>query len=164
MSDIKWTTEKRIISDLIPHETNPRTMTKKQVSDLKKSLKKFNLAEIPAINTDNTILAGHQRLKVMALLGREGEEIDVRVPNRPLTSEEAKEYLIRSNKNAGDWDFDILANQFEQEDLLDWGFKDCDFEIQEDKETEEEESTFSQKDDTPPKEVICPHCGGHFHV
>lgn len=126
MQKIKWHTEKRKISDLIPFDQNPRQMTKKQVEDLTKSLKKFDLAEIPAINTDNTILVGHQRLKIMTLLDRKDEEIDVRVPNRKLTEDEAKEYIIRSNKNTGEWDWDILANNFDQEFLLKAGFDDLD--------------------------------------
>ena len=105
--EIKWTTEQRKISDLIPTDGNPRQLTDKQYKELKKSLKKFDLAEIPAINQDNSILAGHMRLKILAEL-KGDHEIDVRVPNRPLTKKEAEEYLIRSNKNTGEWDMDAL--------------------------------------------------------
>ena len=127
MTDLFWTTEKRKINDLIPTEGNPRQMTAKQVEDLKKSLTKFNLAEIPAINQNNKILAGHQRLKILQLMGRGEEAIDVRVPSRILTEQEEREYLIRSNKNTGEWDFDALANNFEIEELKEWGFEDEDF-------------------------------------
>lgn len=120
---MKWHTEKRKINELIPHQNNPRTMSDRQVQDLTESLKRFDLVEIPAINTDNMILAGHQRLKIMALLGRGTEEIDVRVPDRLLTQEEAQEYLLRSNKNTGDWDWDMLAN-IGEELLKDVGFND----------------------------------------
>ena len=121
MNNLEWTTEKRKINDLVPHQNNPRKMSEKQVEDLKKSIEKFNLVEIPAIDTDNTILAGHQRLKIMQLIGRGDEVIDVRVPSRKLTDEERNEYLIRSNKNIGDWDFNLLAN-FDENLLLDVGF------------------------------------------
>ena len=121
---MKWHTEQRKISDLIPTEHNPRQLTEKQFKDLKKSVEKFDLAEIPAINTDNQILAGHQRLKIMAALGRGAEVIDVRVPDRKLTKKECDEYLVRSNKNSGEWNMDALANCFEVEDLRDWGFED----------------------------------------
>ncbi|MDD4410874.1 MAG: ParB N-terminal domain-containing protein [Candidatus Shapirobacteria bacterium] len=121
---LNWKTEKRKISDLLPTVHNPRQLTEKQVKDLKTSIEKFNLVEIPVINLDNTILAGHQRLKIMSMLGRGEEEIDVRVPDRQLTKEEADEYLIRSNKNTGEWNFDELANSFDQKDLLDWGFEE----------------------------------------
>lgn len=122
LQPLEWHTEKRRIKDLIPFEGNPRKMNQKQVKDLKKSLKKFNLVEIPAIDLDNKIIAGHQRLKILMLLGRGDEEVDVRVPNRKLTDEEFKEYNLRSNKNTGDWDFDLLAN-FDESLLQDVGFE-----------------------------------------
>ena len=121
MKKLKWHTEKRIINQLIPYENNPRIMTEKQKADLQKSLEEFDLVEIPAIDTDNKIIAGHQRLKIMQLLGRGNEEIDVRVPNRKLTEEEFKKYNLRSNKNTGEWDWDMLAN-YDEELLLDIGF------------------------------------------
>lgn len=120
---IEWHNERRKIDDLIPFSHNPRAITDKQREDLKKSLEKFGLAEVPAINTDNTILAGHQRLKILQLLGRGKEEIDVRVPNRLLSEEEAKEYNIRSNKNTGYFDDDMLAEYFSKEELVEWGFE-----------------------------------------
>lgn len=119
---MEWHNERRKISELVPFPRNPRRLTEKQAADLKASLVKFNLAEIPVINADNTIIAGHQRLKILALLGRGKEEIDVRVPDRQLTPDEVAEYCVRSNKNTGEWDFDVLANQFELNALLDWGF------------------------------------------
>lgn len=130
MPKLEWKTEKRKINDLVPYEHNPRQMTEKQNKDLTKSLEKFNLVEIPAINVDGTILAGHQRLRIMQTVGRGDEEIDVRVPNRQLTEKEVQEYNIRSNKNTGEFDFDILANAFETEDLLDWGFDPTELKIE----------------------------------
>jgi len=44
------------------------------------------------------------------------------VPDRELSIDEARELNVRLNKNVADWDFDILANNFELDDLLDWGF------------------------------------------
>src|SRR4029077_18486045 len=99
---LEWHNERRKIKDLVSHPNNPRKMTEEQAIALKKSLEKFNLVEIPAIDTDNMIIAGHQRLKAMMLLGRAEEEVDVRVPNRPLTAKERDSYLITSNKVTGD--------------------------------------------------------------
>jgi len=129
MQPIIWKNEKRKISELIHFEQNPRQLSEKDYKDLRKSLEKFNLAEIPAINTDNTIIAGHQRLKILAELKGPDCEIDVRVPNKKLTEKDFKEYLIRSNKNTGSWDWDGLANNFEMSDLLDWGFEEKEFAI-----------------------------------
>lgn len=121
INQLIWHNEKRIVDELVPYEKNPRTLSPKQLEDLKKSLKKFNLVEIPAIGTDNRVIAGHQRLKVLQLLGRGQEEIDVRVPNRKLTKEEYDRYLITSNAVTGDWDFEKLR-MFDLGDLCEWGF------------------------------------------
>lgn len=83
------------------------------------------MVEIPAINTDNKIIAGHQRLTIMKLLGRENEEIDVRVPSRMLTEEEFREYNLRSNKNLGSWDWGLLDN-FTDTELFTVGFDQFD--------------------------------------
>ena len=107
-TQLSWSTEKRKVRDLVPAEYNPRQMNEKQAKELEKSLKKFGLVEIPAIDQDNTLLAGHMRMATMIQLGRGEEEIDVRVPNRKLTDAEAKEYNLRSNKNTGEWDMDKL--------------------------------------------------------
>lgn len=121
MKKLSWTTVQKRVDDLIPQEINPRRITDKQLSDLKRSLKKFNLVEIPAVDSDGAILAGHQRIKALQLLGRGKELIDIRVPNRKLTEEEAKEYLIGSNKLGGDWDYDLLK-AFDFETLSFAGF------------------------------------------
>jgi len=99
-------------------------MTEKQVADLTASLKKFDLVEIPVVNIGGQLLAGHQRLKIMALLGRSEEVIDVRIPTKKLSEKDCEEYLLRSNKNTGGWDFDMLANEYEVEELSEWGFED----------------------------------------
>lgn len=142
MKKLSWTTSKRKVDDLLPQEVNPRKITDKQMSDLKKSLKKFNIVEIPAIDLDGTILAGHQRIKALQLLGRGDEEIDVRIPNRKLTEEESKQYLIASNKLGGDWDFDLLKN-FEMDLLLDSGFEQMELDNFWDDTTEVQEDTFN---------------------
>lgn len=82
---LEWHTEKRKVKDLIAFEYNPRRLTEEKKQRLRASLEKFNLAEIPAINLDNKIIAGHQRVYVMLELDRGEDIIDVRVPNRMLT-------------------------------------------------------------------------------
>jgi len=151
-SDIIWHNETRRLSDLIPVSYNPRKLSKKERKDLKKSLCKFNLAEVPVINTDSTILAGHQRCKILAEIENKDFEIDVRVPNRKLTKEESDEYLIRSNKNTGEFDFELLVENFEIDDLVDFGFNEEDFDFTEPEEIGEIEG----EDDIPepPKEPI----------
>lgn len=122
MEPLAWTTETRRIADLVKYEKNPRKMSNKARSELQRSLEKFDLAEIPAIDQDNTVLAGNQRLRTMLELGWGEREIDVRVPNRPLTEDERAEYLLRSNKNVGEWDEEMLVNEFDRDMLLEAGF------------------------------------------
>lgn len=113
MKKLEWTTEHRKVNDLLPLDINPRKISEAKRQQLIKSIEKFNLAEIPAINKDNTIISGHQRLKALQLIDRGEEMIDVRVPNRQLTRKEVKEYNLISNTHAGEWDFEILEMEFE---------------------------------------------------
>lgn len=122
---LEWHTERRLVKDLLPWDGNPRKLSDEQAEQLKKSLEKFNLVELPAIDTDNRLVAGHQRVKVLLLLDRGNEEIEVRVPNRKLTEAEFKEYNLRSNRNTGEWDFEKLKG-FDLDLLLDIGFDDTD--------------------------------------
>jgi DNA modification methylase len=115
-----WHTEKRKIKDLIPFDKNPRILSEFQEEKLKDSLKKFGLVEIPVIDVDNKLIAGHQRIKILILLGRGSEEIDVRVPNRKLSQQEFEEYNLRSNVSNGEWDLDLLKN-IDTDILLDIG-------------------------------------------
>ena len=119
MPIINWKNERRKIVDLIPADYNPRRLTDIQKEQLKKSLEKFNLADPLILNTDNTLIGGHQRLKILIDLGI--EEIDVRMPDRALTKEEEKELNLRLNKNIGEWDIDMLL-KFDQNMLMDVGF------------------------------------------
>jgi DNA modification methylase len=121
MTDLHWRTEKRRVEALLPWSGNPRKLTDEQAEQLKRSLEKFNLVEIPAIDTDNRLIAGHQRVKILLALGRGTEEIDVRVPNRKLTKDEFEEYNVRSNLTTGEWDFEALGN-FDEAFLADIGF------------------------------------------
>jgi DNA modification methylase len=143
---INWTTVQKKVDDLLPADYNPRQMTEDQANQLEKSLKKFGLAEIPAVNVDGTILAGHQRMAMLKKLGKGGELIDVRIPNRQLTDEEAKEYNLRSNKNTGEWDFDKLLSM-DEELLKDVGFDEAFFDnlLNKDDKTAEEDD-FEQPD------------------
>lgn len=114
---LEWITVQRKVNDLVPYEHNPRILTEEKKAKLQVSLEKFNLVEIPVINQDNTLIAGHQRLKIMVLLGRGEEIIDVRYPNRMLSEQELKEYNVTSNISVGMWDVDILETVFSDIDL-----------------------------------------------
>lgn len=141
MKKLIWHTEKRTIDSLMPYSKNPRSITDKQMNDLKKSLKKFNLVELPAIDTDGKIIAGHQRIRALQILGRGKEEIEVRVPNRKLTQKEYDQYLITSNAVGGDWDFEKLKS-FDLDILLDVGFDQLELSKFWDKELEVTDDSF----------------------
>jgi len=112
MKKLEWTTEKIKVADLIELEFNPRKISEEKRKKLIESLEKFNLVEIPAVNTDKKIIGGNQRVKALIIAGRGDELIDVRVPNRKLTEKEVKEYCLISNTHAGEFDFDILDLEF----------------------------------------------------
>ena len=122
MLELKWETKKVKVKDLVSLDINPRTITPEKQQKLKESLEKFNLVEIPAVNTDFKIIGGNQRITVMLLSGRGEEEIDVRYPNRTLTEIEVKEYVIISNTHAGEFDFEVLDLEFKEIELPDLGF------------------------------------------
>ena len=120
---ITWANEKRKLSELVPWERNPRQITDKQAKRLEESFEQFGQVEIIAIGPENQIYNGHQRLKVLSQKYGADYEVDVRVASRALTEKEREKLTVFLHKGAaGDWNFDVLANEFELDDLLDWGF------------------------------------------
>lgn len=131
---IQWRTEKRRIGDLIEWEKNPRRLTEKQAADLKASFERFGYVEEVVLNFDGkSMIGGHQRRRIMQLqlMLDPKTEIDVRLPSRELTPEEREELAIRLNKNSGEWDFDRLANEFNEDKLIEWGFEAPEFGMEE---------------------------------
>ena len=110
--------EKKLLVDLIPADYNPRNSTEKQEKDLKESLKKFGVVE-PIVYNQQTknIVGGHFRVRELIKLGY--TEVECVIVDLSLKDE--KELNVRLNANTGSWDFDLLANQFDKEDLEDWG-------------------------------------------
>jgi len=122
MAQLKWQTKKVKVKDLVQLDINPRKISEQKKQKLIESLEKFDLVEIPAINTDMQIIGGNQRVTALMLVGRGDEEIDVRYPNRKLTPKEVKEYAIISNTHAGEFDFDILQLEFADINMGEIGF------------------------------------------
>jgi len=117
---INWHIQKIPIKNLKPHPKNPRSITKDQMQNLTDLIAKFGLIDLPIVNTDMTIIGGHQRIKI--LKKQKVKEVDCWVPNRELTEEEVNHLCIGHNLNQGNWDYEILANEWEMLDLLEWGF------------------------------------------
>ena len=119
----------REINSLIFAEYNPRQLTKDQYQNLKDSISRFGLVDPIIVNSNkdrkNIIVGGHQRVKV-------AKDMDIEfvpVLEVDLTYEKERELNIRLNKNTGEWDMDILANNFDMEELIDFGFNDEDLKI-----------------------------------
>lgn len=120
---MKTSIKKMKLADLIPTENNPRQIKKDDFERLKKSIKSFpemlDIREI-VVDEDNRILGGHQR--VNALLANGEKEVNVKVVEG-LTEEEKREFVIRDNIQNGEWDFDVLANEWDDLPLDDWGIE-----------------------------------------
>jgi ParB-like chromosome segregation protein Spo0J len=150
---ITWKLERRKLKDLKEWPDNPRFMTEDQAGDLANSINKFGFAEPFIINTNNMIIGGHMRKKVLITkMGVSPEtEVPVMVPNRKLTEDEMVEFAIRLNKNTGSFNFDMLANDYDMGELQEWGFTPKDFGFGED--TDEKDGGKEEKE-----EGVCPKC------
>lgn len=156
---ITWSNEKRKLSELVPWERNPRQITDKQAKRLEESFEQFGQVEIIAIGPENQIYNGHQRLKVLSQKYGSNYEVDVRVASRALTEKEREKLTIFLHKGAaGDWNFDVLANEFELDDLLDWGFEEKDFELNFAPEAKEYDELIADEVEM----IECPNCGHRF--
>ena len=114
------------INSLISAEYNPRQLKKEQYQNIKESLQRFGFVDPVIINKNkdrkNIIIGGHQRVKV----AKDLKYTEVPCLELDLSLDKEKELNIRLNKNVGEWDYDILANLFDFNDLMDWGFTEDD--------------------------------------
>ena len=120
---MEWTNVVRKLSDLQPWERNPRQINEKQAERLKESFEDFGQVETIAIGPESEVYNGHQRLNVLMAQHGGDYEIECRQSDRALSEKEREKLTVFLHKGAaGEWDWDILANEFEMDDLLDWGF------------------------------------------
>lgn len=164
LSPLTWHNERRRVGDLSTWDINPRKISALQQKHLRESIEKFNYAEPIMVNTNNMVVGGHQRLAILRALNRHDEEIDVRVPNRPLTDEEFKELALRLNRNQGDWDWDLLETHFSTDELLSLGFEMHEFglhndtleieDVESDSDVEQVQFTANKNDGTVVFEVF----------
>lgn len=112
------------IEEVFEYTNNPRTIKKSDFERLVKSLKDnpdyFEARPLIISNRTgkNIIIAGNQRAKAAMKLGL--KEVPA-VVLEGLTEERENEIMIRDNVNNGEWDFDLLANNFDIDDLQEWG-------------------------------------------
>ena len=136
--------EKIQIDKLKAATYNPRQISTKQYKDLKESINKFGLVDPIIVNKCYTIIGGPQRYKICKDLDYK----DIGCIIIDLDKEQERELNIRLNKNTGEFDMDILANEFDIDQLVDWGFKHIDLDVNIDKIVDEDNSaTITIKED-----------------
>ena len=132
-------------------EYNPRTISKKQFKDLKKSITEFGIVAPIVVNInkdrENVIVGGHQRVRALQDLGH--ESVLCALVDLPL--QEEMKLNLRLNKNGGKFDDDMLINYFDEEVLFEVGFTANDLDINIDK-YEDNQLQEATKD-------VCACCG-----
>lgn len=125
MQKLEWHETEVQLKDLKEFNKNPRYINKDQFNRLVKSLKENGYNTRILVDTDNTIIGGHMRLKVFKEAGfNNNDSIKVLIPNRKLTEKEFERINIQDNIGFGEWDVDLLANYFEIDELIDWGINE----------------------------------------
>ena len=129
---IRWTTEQVKLGDLVEWEHNPVHLSPHDAEQIQISLEKFGLVLPLVANRPVTkdsikrrLIDGHQRKTILVLskITSLNTKLDVRIPSRKLTDRECTELSIRLRKNTGEFDYGLLAEDFAEDDLLDWGFQ-----------------------------------------
>lgn len=142
---------------------NPRFIKDEKFKKLVQSIKEFPkmLGLRPIIvDKDGIILGGNMRYRAIQQLGLEMKDEWIKVAES-LTAEEQRRFIVEDNVGFGEWDWDKLANEYEKEELEDWGlsldkWNDIEFDnikSNEDRETSDKKQT-----------VTCPKCGDTFEV
>ena len=113
------------LKDIKANPNNPRVLRDDKFAKLKQSISEFPkmLSLRPmVIDENNMILGGNMRLRALQDLGY--TEIDDAWVKRSsdLTEEEKQRFIIADNVAFGEWDWDTLANDWDAEQLSDWGF------------------------------------------
>lgn len=146
--------EKRKLSELRPADYNPRkllTPEDKEYQDIKRSIEKFGYVDPIIINSDGTVIGGHQRINVLMDLGY--DEADVVIVD--LNKDNEKALNIALNKITGEWDEIKLKNLLLELDLNEYDLQNTGFsagEIEDlcvrlEKEVEAEDDNFDLEEE-----------------
>ena len=109
------------ISEIKLNPNNPRLIKDDKFKKLVKSIQEFpEMLDIRPIvvNSDMIILGGNMRFKACKEAGL--KEIPIIIADN-LTEEQQREFLIKDNTSGGEWDFEMLANEWDVEQLEEWG-------------------------------------------
>ena len=109
------------ISKLKPNKDNPRIIKDNKFKKLVQSIKDFpQMLELRPIvvDEDMTILGGNMRYKASVEAGL--KEVYIKIAEG-LTEDQKKEFIIKDNVGFGEWEWDILANEWDSTKLTEWG-------------------------------------------
>ncbi len=111
------------ITQVVPNTSNPRIIKDDKFKKLVKSIQEFpemlNLRPI-VVDADMVVLGGNMRLKACKAAGL--KEVPIVIADQ-LTPEQQAEFIIKDNVGFGEWDWDLLANEWDAELLQDWGLE-----------------------------------------
>jgi len=139
------------ISEVKPNPNNPRIIKDDKFAKLVQSIKDFpKMLEIRPIvvNSDMIVLGGNMRLKACKEAGLKKVHI---IKAEDLTEEQQREFIIKDNVSGGEWDWSMLANEWDVEQLDAWGLDVPDFTAEE---LEAEEDDFDATPPETPKTVL----------
>ena len=131
------------ISAIKRNPNNPRILKDDKFAKLTQSIKDFpQMLDIRPIvvNDDMIVLGGNMRLKACKEAGL--SEVPV-IKVDDLTEEQQREFIIKDNVGFGEWDWDLLANEWDTDLLEDWGLE-LDFDPEDD-----DNEGLTDEDDTP---------------
>lgn len=111
------------VSSLRANPNNPRVIRDDKFKQLVNSIKEapWMLKIRPiVVNDDNVVLGGNMRLKACIEVGL--KEVPI-IKASELTEAQQKEFIIKDNVGYGQWDWDVLADEWNTEDLNSWGLE-----------------------------------------
>lgn len=116
------------LSTIRPNPKNPRVLRDDKFQKLKKSIEDFpKMMELRPIVVDDegVILGGNMRFRALQdIYGKNGEVPDAWVKRAAdLTEDEKRQFVIKDNAAFGEWDWDMLANEWDAEELKWWGIE-----------------------------------------
>lgn len=109
------------ISKIKLNPNNPRLIKDDKFTKLVQSIKDFpemlNIRPI-VVNDDMIILGGNMRFKACKEAGL--KEVPI-IKASGLSAEKQREFLIKDNVSGGEWDWDMLSNEWDEIELGEWG-------------------------------------------
>lgn len=132
---------------------NPRIIKDDKFNKLVKSIAEFpkmlQLRPI-VVDADNIVLGGNMRLKACKEAGL--KEVYI-IEAKDLTDAEKQQFIIKDNVGFGEWDWNVLANEWDADKLKDWGV---------DLPTIEKNEIDKETDNTKSSQTLCPNCLTEF--